>query len=233
MATPPTGRTASRSERRHQQQRRRRRRVVVAAIVVGVLVLGGIGAAVVLSGDDDEPSASSGNRSPSSTAATTTPPASDGSTATTAAPDTSPTTLKPGGPCEAGDVTAAVAASRPSQDASVSSIAFTNTARRSCTILGSPAVQLQGPGGAALPTQSVAGGGAVPALPADTVTIEPGGTGSFLVGYDIRTDPCLDVRSIALTLPGDNKTVPVEASLTVCANGVVNVSPVQPGTINP
>lgn len=93
-----------------------------------------------------------------------------------------------------------------------------------CQVQGYPAVRLLGPDGAALPVQVRSGGGGLPARDAGPVTLSRSTSMSFLLATS-RDQPCADVSTVAVTLPGTGGTLRAPTELTVCG-GAAAVSPV-------
>ena len=220
------------SSRRERRSDRRRRSIWIAVGVVVVLAVVAVAVVVLASGgNNDEEASTTGTTTRSDSTATT---GSGGSTVTTRAGNTTGTTAgRPGGPCKAADVEAAMSGSTVRDVNAVTVVTVTNTGGRPCTINGAPGVQLLGPDDAKVQTTVVQGGGGVRTdLVAKEITVDPGAKASFVMSWDQVSGTCADVRSFDVTLPADSKAVKVKSSVTVCGNGTVNVSPFQPGIVN-
>lgn len=105
--------------------------------------------------------------------------------------------------------------------------ALRNIGSAPCTLYGYPGLVLLGPGTASLPTQLVEGGGLeFERIAPTTVTLAPGGTGYFNVGYSDVTPPCSSTSRIAVSVPGlpASSVVRVAPSILACGGGTLHVS---------
>lgn len=186
---------------------------------------------------------------PSSTA-TTRPRASTSTSTTRAAPTTTPSTTHPGssssvasspsttavppsGPtrCPTADLAGSVAGSSGAAGTIQMTIALRSTAPSPCTLFGYPGLQLLAGDGSALPTNVVRKGGyPFTAMAPTTVTLAPGQTADFNLGYsDVPVGgetSCPTATSMEVTPPNATDHLVVPASLAPCGGGTVVVSPV-------
>jgi len=215
--------TTDRSARRHAATRRRRILIGVVAVVVVAAVVVGV---VLVAGGSD-----SGDKND----ATASTAAGGGGTAlTTVAPTTNAAKPVKGGICSGKQLVGEQVSSGLNGITQVGVFLFTNQSQTECTVNGSVAVQLLDENGKDLPTTVTTGGGAVPAdLAASEVTLAPGGQASVVMTWsplEIPASPgCSDSRAMKVTMPESEGAVKVEARMKVCANGALNISPVQAG----
>jgi hypothetical protein len=110
-------------------------------------------------------------------------------------------------------------------------LGFRNTSAATCPLAGYPGIQLLGPGGSDLPTDTVPGGDdSFTSLAPATVSVGPGATAYFNLGYsDVPTGTettCPTATGIQAIPPGTTTTLVVSGQFTVCDSGKVTVSPV-------
>lgn len=106
---------------------------------------------------------------------------------------------------------------------------LTNTSSTTCELYGYPGMLLLGPGSAAEPTNVVRGGGlAFEDISPSTVTLVPGSTAYFNVGYSDVMSPCSTATDVEITPPGDtaHAVVTVPLAINACDDGTLNVSAV-------
>jgi hypothetical protein len=100
-------------------------------------------------------------------------------------------------------------------------LVFTNRSGADCTLRGRPALVVLDASGAPLP-------GAAPAAdgPAETVTLEPGGSARSVLHWTVTADDCPDASALLVTPPGQGAatTLPFPAG-RVC--GTLDVTPVR------
>ena len=107
-----------------------------------------------------------------------------------------------------------------------------NSSTSSCTLVGFPGTQMLGASGAPFATQTtVRGGGySFTNFPATQVTLAPGATAYFNLGYsDVPTateTSCPSPARLEVTPPNDYSQLTVSFQGNVCDHGTLTVSPV-------
>jgi hypothetical protein len=106
-----------------------------------------------------------------------------------------------------------------------------NTATVACALFGYPGVQLFGANGANLDTNEIEGGGlSFTDFPRENVSVAPGATAYFNIGYsDVTTgteSSCPTASGIQIIPPNSTTELRAAGQFTVCNGGSVNVSPV-------
>jgi len=105
---------------------------------------------------------------------------------------------------------------------------LTNITSVSCTMQGYPGMLLLDASGVALPTTVLRGGSlSFENIAVTAVSLSPGESAYFNLGYSDVTGPCSMASQVEITLPNDtaHAAVPV-TSLQACDNGTLTVSPV-------
>jgi hypothetical protein len=175
---------------------------------------------------------SSNSSSPTTTAAPTTTGGSSSPSSSAAPPSTAPSTTTAGlSSCAAADLTGAIAGSSGAAGTIETTVALKNTTAKPCTLAGYPGLLLHGPTGAALPTNVVRKGSySFTAMAPTTVTVSPGGSAYFNIGYsDVPVGgetTCASSVSLGITPPNAYDQLMVPATLAACGGGMLVVSPV-------
>jgi len=107
-------------------------------------------------------------------------------------------------------------------------LSLTNITSVSCTMQGYPGMLLLDASGVALPTTVVRGGSlSFENVAVTAVSLSPGESAYFNLGYSDVTGPCSMASQVDITPPNDtaHAAVPV-TSLQACNNGTLTVSPV-------
>jgi len=114
-------------------------------------------------------------------------------------------------------------------------VGLRNTGMQACTVNGYPQVQLRGAGGQAVPvTVTHDGDPAFPAASPSAVSIAPGGSGSFDIGYShvpVDNESCTQASTMLVLVPGDTTALPVSVAVDPCDHGHLAVSPVVAGSV--
>ena len=196
-----------------------------AGVVLGLLSVGSLVAACS--------SGSSSTTTTSRRATTTTRPAA--STTTTAAGGaTSTTATAAAATCTTGQLVASLAGGNGAAGTIETTVALRNSSTTTCVLEGYPALQMVDATGADLPTTTVDGGhysftSSVPSV----VTIAPGQSGSFAIGYsDVPSGSetsCPTSAALQITPPSAHDHLTVPASLAPCSQGTLVVSPILTG----
>ncbi len=189
--------------------------IAVAALLAGVL------------GGCSSGTASSTITSTSATSRST------GSTATTRASGSSSTSSTSAGPvrCPTTGLGGSVGASNGAAGTIETTVVLHNVSSATCVLGGYPGLLMLGTGGTALPTKVVRKG-AYPftSQPPVTVTLAPGETTSFNIGYsDVPVGgetSCPSSVALEVTPPGAYDHLTFPAALAPCAQGTLVVSPV-------
>jgi hypothetical protein len=109
---------------------------------------------------------------------------------------------------------------------------FRNTSTSSCTLVGFPGAQMLDASGKALTNQTTLRGGsyAFTNFPAAQVTLPPGATAYFNLGYSdvpaTSETSCPGSARLEVTPPNDFSQLTVSFQATVCDHGTLTVSPV-------
>lgn len=195
-------------------------------ITAVVVVAAAVGVGAFFAGRETAP--------PTTTSSTTTAPPST-TTTTTAAPTTTSTTPPS---------TAVLTICQPSQlrisapgfSGAMGTIertfSLTNISSGPCDLDGFPGLLLLGPGGTAEPTNALRGGTlAFEAIAPSRVTLAPGDTGYFNIGYsDVTTNgtTCTTATAVQVIPPTDtaHAIVAVEPRIDACDNGALHESAV-------
>lgn len=194
---------------------------------VGVLGLG----AVFLVG------CSSGSSAPTTTAATNTtaPSTAPSTTAATTSASTNPgsTTSVPAGEtsCPASALAGAIAGSSGAAGTIETTVGLRNASTTTCTLGGYPGLLLLNAAGSALPTTVVRKGAfAFTAMSPTTVTLSPGASVYFNIGYsDVPVGgetSCPTSAKLEITPPNAFDHLIIVATLAPCGGGSMTVSPV-------
>ena len=191
--------------------------------MVAVLVAAAVVVVLVVSGGSDSNDTASGTTVPKS-----------GAEITTVVPTTNGAKPVSGGICSGKQLVGDQSSSGLSGTTQTGVFVFTNQSKTECTVNGSVTVQLADENGKDLPTNVTTGGGAVPAsLTASEVTLAPGGQASVVMSWSpiavAATPGCSDAKQIKVTMPGSDSAVKIDTRMNVCANGALNISPVQTG----
>lgn len=168
-------------------------------------------------------------------AATTTPSAPSTIVATTTtstvAPTTAPSTTLPGSQsCPSSALALAPAENKVALGHALYLFRLRNTSSQACRLEGHPAVALLDAQGRVLGRAKPGAGHILPNRPPRPVSLRPGASGSF--GVEATTlcegdaTPTPSAR-ISVTPPGDGGTLSAAATIDVCPNGAVLVSPVR------
>jgi hypothetical protein len=196
--------------------------VRVLGVVVGV-ALGGLALGACSSGSSSSTTTTGGGSSTTSTtsAPTTTKPANT-TTSTTAAGTTR---------CASASLVGTVAGSSGAAGTIETTIALRSTSTTSCVLGGYPGLQLVSPTGADLPTVVTRMGNySFTAMAPTTVTLAPGQTAYFNIGYSdvpVGTETnCPTSGSMLVTPPNAFDHLTVSAMLAPCGGGSMTVSPV-------
>ncbi len=199
------------------------RPIALASTLVTAILLGG----AVLS------ACSSGSSTPPTTggAASTSRP-----TTTAAAPSTSSgatTTSGAAGPvrCATTALSGSVAGSSGAAGTGETTVALKNTASAPCTLGGFPGLQMVSASGSLLPTNVVRTGNyPFTAMPATTVTLAPGQSAYFNIGFsDVpvgNETSCPVSQTLQVTPPNALDHLVLAAALGPCGGGTLVVSPV-------
>jgi hypothetical protein len=198
------------------------RPVVVAAGVAAVLLAG-----TVLSACSSSPSTSSTTGGPASTTTSTTP----GAASTTSS--SAPTTSTVAGParCASSALSGSVVGSSGAAGTIETTVALKSTASAPCTLGGYPGMQMLSASGSALPTVVVRKGSyPFTAMAAATVTVGPGQSAYFNIGYsDVpvgNETTCPTSASVQVTPPNAFDHLVMTAAFAPCGGGTLVVSPV-------
>jgi Protein of unknown function (DUF4232) len=134
--------------------------------------------------------------------------------------------------CEASNLHAALAGSEGAAGTIELTFSLTNAAGTSCAMNGYPDVQLLDSTGSSMATTVNRGGGlAFENVPASTVSLAPGRSAYFNLGYSdvtVGTETgCPAASQVRITPPGSMSSAVVPVSdLDACGGGAVHVSPV-------
>jgi Protein of unknown function (DUF4232) len=193
---------------------------VMAAVAVGGLALGACSSQSSSSSTTTTKASSSTTSSSTSTPTTTAPPTTT-STTTAAGPATCPTTA----------LVATVAGSEGAAGTIETTIALRSTSTTNCLLSGYPGLQLVSATGTNLPTVVTRMGTySFTAMAPTTVTLAPGQTAYFNIGYSdvpVGTETsCPTSGSLIVTPPNDFDHLSVNAMLAPCGGGSMTVSPV-------
>ena len=197
-----------------------------ARSVLGVLAMGAVAAAC-----------SSGSSSTATTvrhATTTTTSRPATSSSTTSVASTTTTSGPVPAACATGQLAATVAGSSGAAGTIETTVALRNTSATNCVLAGYPMLQMVDATGAALATKTVDKGSySFTSQPSSPVTIPPGQSGSFNIGYsDVPTGTettCPTSAALQITPPGVTGHLTLTASLTPCNGGTLVVSPILAG----
>ena len=200
---------------------------VVVALAASVLTAGALLGACSSNSPSTTPGGSSSSGGSSSTTARTSP----GSTPGTTSPGS--TTSVATGPvrCATTALTAAVAGSSGAAGTIETTVALTSTSAAPCVLGGYPGLQLQTASGSPLPTTVVRKGSySFTAMAPTTVTVTPGGSAYFNIGYSdvpVGTETtCPTSASVQVTPPNAFDHLVMTAALAPCGGGTLVVSPV-------
>ena len=198
--------------------------LLLSAVTVLAAVLGGCSSGTASS---TTTSTSTTSRSASSTA-TTRASGSSSTSSTTSGTDRCPTT----------GLSASVGGSNGAAGTIETTVVLHNVSSTACLLGGYPGLLMLGTGGTALPTTVVRKGAySFTSQPPVTVTLAPGGTTSFNIGYsDVPVGgetSCPSSVALEVTPPGAYDHLTVPATLAPCAQGTLVVSPVLPASEAP
>ncbi len=193
----------------------------------GTLAVLLIGAGAVLGACSSSPSTSSTTSSPPTSAA----PASTGGTGSTTTTGVVPTTSAGPARCKTAKLVGSVVGGNGAAGTIETTFALKSTAATTCVLGGYPGLQLLSATGAPLPTKVVRGGSeSFLSMAPTTVTVAPGGSVEFNVGYsDVpvgNETSCPSSKSIEITPPNAYDHLVTAATLAPCGGGTVGVSPV-------
>jgi hypothetical protein len=183
--------------------------VITTVVVAGALVLGGCS-----SGKQAAPSTSAPSTTTTSSLATTTTPTT--------------TTTVPG--CTGANYTVKLLGTEGAAGTNEVTLGLGNTASATCTLFGYPGVQLLGPG-TDIATDEVEGGAeSFTDFARTNVSVGPGATAYFNIGYsDVTTgteSSCPTATALQVIPPNTTTRLTVSGRFTVCNAGTVDVSPV-------
>jgi Protein of unknown function (DUF4232) len=174
--------------------------------------------------------------SPSTTSTTSSPPTSAASTSTSGAASTTstmvvPTTASGSSRCKVGNLVGSVVGGSGAAGTIETTFALKSTATATCVLGGYPGLQMLSASGALLPTKVVRGGSySFTKMAPTTVTVAPGGSVEFNVGYgDVpvgNETSCPSSESIEITPPNAYGHLVTAAKLSPCGGGTLVVSPV-------
>jgi hypothetical protein len=199
---------------------------LVARSVLGVLAMGAVGAAC-----------SSGSSSTTTTVRHTTTTTTSGPADTSSTTSVASTTTNTGpgsAACATSQLAATVAGVNGAAGTIETTVALRNTSATTCVLAGYPTLQMVDTKGAALVTKTVDKGSySFTSQPAAPVTIPPGQSGSFNIGYsDVPTGTettCPTSAALQITPPAVTGHLTLTASLTPCNGGTLVVSPILTG----
>ena len=191
-------------------------------------------AAAVLFGGALLSACSSGPSSSTTTtggsSSTSSPTTTGGSTSTSAAASTTSTAAGLAR-CATTGLAGSVVGSSGAAGTIETTVALKNTTSAPCSLGGFPGMQMLSSSGSSLPTTVVRTGSyAFTAMPATTVTIAPGQSAYFNVGYsDVpvgNETSCPTSASVQVTPPNAVDHLVMSAALAPCGGGTLVVSPV-------
>jgi hypothetical protein len=200
----------------------RRPAVVAGAVVTAILLSGSVLSAC-----------SSDSSSPTTTgapASTSTPSTTGASTSTSSAASTTSTVAGPAR-CATAALSGSVVGSSGAAGTIETTVALKSTASAPCTLGGYPGMQMLSASGSPLPTMVVRKGNyAFTAMAPTTVTVGPGQSAYFNVGYsDVpvgNETTCPTSASVQVTPPNAFDHLVMTAALAPCGGGTLAVSPV-------
>ena len=168
---------------------------------------------------------SPGPSASSTTATSSAPTSSSVASSSTSAPSSTQTA------CTTGALGLAVAGSQGAAGTFELTFSVRNISTASCTMDGFPGTLLLDAAGAVLPTNEVrAGSYSFTNFSASPVSVSPGGTAYFNLGYsDVPTGgetSCEMATQLQVMPPGSSTHAVVTAALSVCNHGTLTVSPV-------
>ncbi len=176
---------------------------------------------------------SSGTASSTTTSSSSATSSSTSSTATTRATGSSSTSSTSGGParCPTTGLSASVGGGNGAAGTIETTVVLRNASGATCVLGGYPGLLMLGPGGTPLPTIVVRKGAySFTSQTPVVVTLTPGGTTSFNIGYsDVPVGgetSCPSSVSLEVTPPGAYDHLTTPATLAPCARGTLVVSPV-------
>jgi hypothetical protein len=197
--------------------------LVSTALAAGVLV-GGVLLSACSSGSSSATTTTS-RSAPTSTSTTITPP--------TSTSPSGPTTTAAAGPvrCATTALSGSVVGSSGAAGTIETTVGLKSTASTPCTLGGFPGMQLVSASGSPLPTMVVRTGNySFTAMPATSVTVGPGQSVYFNIGYsDVpvgNETTCPTSASIQVTPPNALDHLVMTAALAPCGGGTLVVSPV-------
>ena len=198
---------------------------VTATAVVTAILLGG-SVLSACSSNSSTPTTTSGAAPARST--TTTRPAT-----TTTSPGASTTSTAATGParCATAALSGSVVGGSGAAGTIETTVALKNTASSACTLGGYPGMQMLAASGSPLPTVVVRKGNyPFTAMPVTTVTVGPGQSAYFNIGYsDVpvgNETTCPTSTSVQVTPPNAFDHLVMPAALSPCGGGSMTVSPV-------
>lgn len=173
---------------------------------------------------------SSGSGQPAATSTTAAGPSSTTTSAATVPTSTS-STVAGTTRCTTANLKGAVVGSSGAAGTIETTVALTSTASSPCILGGFPGAELLGATGSPLPTTVVRGGSySFTRLTPTTVTVAPGGSAYFNIGYsDVPVGAetsCPTSAALEVTPPNAFNHVVVAAMLSPCGGGTMAVSPV-------
>jgi hypothetical protein len=188
-----------------------------------VVVVAAIGVGAFFAGRETAPT------TPRTTTTTVAP------TTTTVAPTTTtvaPTTAPVSGICQPSQLHITQSGGGGAAGTNERTFSVKNVSSTTCTLYGYPGLLLLGPGARAEPTNAVRGGGlSFESIGPSTVTLTPGDTAYFNIGYsDVTTvnTTCSTATAIQVIPPTDTSHVVVAVSphILACDNGTLHESAV-------
>jgi hypothetical protein len=179
-------------------------------------------------------SACGGSSSPPSTTASSTTTTSSSATTSSSSPTTSTSTTSTTAAvavCRASQLSMAKAGGEGAAGTQELTFSLTNSSSSLCTMRGYPGMLLLSSSGAAEPTTVDRGGGfAFENVAVSTVSLAPGKTAYFNLGYsDVTAIPpqCSTADSVEITPPtATTHGVVAVSNIQACANGTLHVSAV-------
>ena len=192
----------------------------------------GLAAAVALGGVVLAACSSGSSSSTTTTGATPTTRSSSstGSSTSTSGPATSTTAAGPAR-CATSALSGSVVGSSGAAGTIETTVALKSTAPAPCTLGGYPGMQMLSASGSPLPTIVVRKGNySFTAIPVTTVTVGPGQSAYFNIGYsDVpvgNETTCPTSASVQVTPPNAFNHLVITAALAPCGGGTLAVSPV-------
>lgn len=186
----------------------------VAGIVVGVVI---VGVGSFFAGRETATTA------PARTTTTTSTSARAATTTTTSTTSTTVVTAT----CQMSELDITQTGGGGAAGTDERTFSLVNTSTSTCTLYGYPGLLLLGPSATAEPTTVDRGGGLTfENVAPSTVTLAPGATAYFNVGYSDVTPPCSTATAAEVTPPTNTTHAVVSLSqhITACSNGTLHVS---------